>query len=442
MLAPMRWRAGVGVAAVGAALWAASCSGDNSSADAGPDAAADITMEYYVKDVGVPTAVLVDVAAGASHTCAVVAYGTRNATFCFGKDAALGAPKQGLLATTSTGTAPSPSFVQITTGPEASHTCAIDDAKGVWCWGDNTVGQCGIGNPSPTVDTPQGVLDFNIGPARATSLAVGKATTCTLRYPDDKLTCFGDNGTCEANFHHFDSVQNKEVCDTGLAAAQLGTDDGVVFKNLSILGAGSAHACGYGDPASAGAQALFCWGDNASLESGPAPAGVNAVAVVAASPPKKAVSLAGGAAHTCFVTDSPHELYCFGKNDQHQASPTSASATIDPSSMTPIPLPQSAIPLSVAAGPSETCVADITGQVWCFGASHGTNIDQVPAIKDVTKVVMGGAHACAIGHALSDAPGVPVSLFCWGDNTDGQAGQPPGGTVATPTVVAIPQTAP
>ncbi len=419
-----------------AALATAGCSGDSSSNDAGSDGGKDVVIDYSVPEVAPPTPVLMDIAAGASHTCVIVAYGAVNATFCFGKDGALGGTKQGILAIASNGNSPNPSLVQVASGPEAAHTCAIDDKHNVWCWGDNSLGQCAQGNPSVNVATPQGALDFNLGPARATNLALGKGSTCTLRYPDDKLTCSGDNTSCQSNLH------TAGPCDTGLAALQLGTDDGVVFQNLGILGSGSAHACGYGSPVPSGTSKLFCWGDNSYLESAPPPTGTTIVAVAATTPPTKVVSLAGGSAHTCFVTDPPHQLYCFGKNDQHQSDPTNASIMIDPSTIAPITLPQSAVPLTVAAGPSATCAVDVNGQIWCFGASHGTSIDAVTGVKDVTKVVMGGGHACALGHAPTDKPGVPVSLFCWGDNTDGQCGQTPGGTVATPTLVAIPQTAP
>ncbi len=414
----------------------ASCSGDNSASDGGGDAGKDVVIEYYVPDIPPPAPVLMDMAAGASHTCVVVAYGAANATFCFGKDGALGGTKQGILATAATGISPSPSIVTVASGPEAGHTCGIDDMHNVWCWGDDSLGQCAQGNPSGNVATPTGALDFNLGVARAYGIALGKGSTCSIRYPDSKLTCTGDNTLCQSNLHTGTS------CDPGLAALQNGTDDGVVFQNLTILGSGSAHVCGFGSPVQSGTNQLFCWGDNSSLQSGPAPTGVNATAVAATTPPTKVVSLAGGAAHTCFVTDPPHQLYCFGKNDQHQSSPTSASATIDPSTMTPITLPQSAVPLTVATGPSETCAIDVNGLIWCFGASHGTNIDAVAGVKDVIKVVMGGAHSCALGHTPTDKPGVPVSLRCWGDNTDGQCGQTPGAAITTPTVVSIPQSAP
>ena len=424
------------MAAGGALAAGASCSGDNNAGIDGGDGGKDVVIEYYVADVAPPTPAVMDITAGASHTCAVVAYGSQNATFCFGKDGALGAAKQGVLATAATGNSPSPSFVSVMSGPEAAHTCAIDDKHTVWCWGDNTLGQCAQGNPSANVATPQGALDFNLGPARATGIALGKGSTCSIRYPDLKLTCSGDNTLCQSNLH------TGQTCDPGLAAMQLGGDDGVVFQNLAMIGSGSGHACAYGSPVPSGTNQLFCWGDNASLQSGPGPAGVQVTAVAATTPPTKVISLAAGAAHTCFVTDPPHQLYCFGKNDQHQADPTSGSATIDPSGIAPITLPQSAVPLMVATGLNETCALDINGQIWCFGASHGTNIDAVSGVKDVTKVAMGGGHTCALGHSPTDKPGVPVSLFCWGDNTDGQAGQTAGGTVATPTAVAIPQTAP
>jgi hypothetical protein len=110
--------------------------------------------------------------------------------------------------------------------------------------------------------------------------------------------------------------------------------------------------------------------------------------------------------------------------------------------MAPIAIPSGDRAQLVAAGANQTCAIDVKGFVWCFGQGHGTNIDRVAGLKDVTQLAMGGGHACAIGHGSNDDYNAPRSLFCWGDNTNGQAGQTAGGTVATPTAVAIPATAP
>ena len=413
------------------------CGGNDTVIDGGSDAATDVTPEYFIKETAPPTPTLVDVTAGSQHTCTIVAYGTQHATYCFGADAALGGTKNGILAVASAGlaTSTSPNFVSVGSSHGATHTCAIDDQKQVFCWGDNTHAQCGTGTTSANVAIPTVALDFNTGIIKAASLALGSTSSCVVRSTGGKLACFGDNGKCQTD------MWDTGGCLSDATAAVDATDTDVVFKNVQMASLGAIHGCVAADPNAGGSPALFCFGDNASLESAPAGKAITAPAVKITTP-QKVVSLATGDAHTCFVTDSPHQLFCFGKNDQHQASPTSGAATIDPSAMTAITLPKSGLPNFVFARAAETCVVDTDGLMFCFGASHGTNIDQVAGVKDVGRVALGGAHTCIIGHTDSDAITAPGSLICWGDNTNGQAGQTSGATVATPTAVAIPGSAP
>lgn len=413
------------------------CGGDDSSAaDAGNDAPQDVApADVHVAETAPPTPQVLDVAAGAQHTCAIVVYGGQYVTYCFGADAAVGGTKQGVLAVASTGLGAAPAFVTIASSHGAGHTCGIASDKKVWCWGDDTLGQCGQGNPGPTVAAPSPALDFTLSVAKATAIAVGTSSSCMVRNQDGKLTCWGDNTKCQ------DDLWDGSGCSAGPSAAVVATDQDGVFKTPMLAGLGAAHGCVAADPAGGGASTLFCFGDNASLESGPSGKSITTPAAMIASP-RKVISIAAGDAHTCFITDSPHELHCFGKNDVGQASPASATSPIDPAGATLVALPGSALPLVVAARADETCVADVTGALFCFGQGHGTGIDVIAGVKDVGKIAMGAGHTCVIGHLPSAAVSDPGALICWGENTNGEAGQTAGTTVATPTAVAIPGAAP
>jgi alpha-tubulin suppressor-like RCC1 family protein len=423
---------------IGFAWVPASCSGDSTNVDAGPDVAAkDVAPDYYIPETTPPAPTIY----GAQHTCMIIDYNAQWVTYCFGLDAALGATKQGILATTATGTVgdagSSPGFLQLASSHGAGHTCAIDTQKQVWCWGDNTKGQCGVGNNTTTpITAPALVADFQFGIATGTLMGAGTQSTCIVREIDKKLECFGDNTSCEGDQY----LADAGGCSPSAFSATLTTDTTVVFQTMTLLSQANVHGCVAASPVPSGTPSLFCWGDNASLESGPAGKAITTPAANVAQ--ASVISVATGDAHTCYVTDSPHQLYCFGKNDVHQASPTATAATIDPTAAVPIALPQSKTALSVAARATETCVIDTDGLVWCFGNGHGTNIDQVMGVKDVAKVVLGQGHACAIGHTASNQITDPASVVCWGDNTNGQAGQTPGGTVSTPTAVVFPATAP
>jgi len=419
-------------------LLPASCSGGGTTADAGPDTGPpDVAYEYNVRDVPPPPPTVVDVAAGAQHTCMIVDYNGVYATYCFGIATAVGGAADGgtlVVASDGLGTM-HPALLSLTSSHGAGHTCGIDLMHQVWCWGDNTYGQCGQGASGNTITAPSLGLDSMLGFAEATYVSAGTRATCMARKKDGQLMCFGDNASCEMDLYSDAGCGQYATNATGT----LGTDDGVVFGTISTVGEGMIHGCVSGQAGDAGAAGLFCYGDNATLESGPAGKSITVPAAQISSSP--VASIGAGDTHTCFVT-AAHGLYCFGANDMHQASPTSTTNPIDPTTIQPITLPSSAIASTVAVRAAETCVVDTTGLLWCFGSSHGTNVDQVMGVKDVAKVVLGQGHTCVIGHLPSNSSGDPVAVLCWGDNTNGQCGQAAGGMITTPTAVTYPASAP
>jgi hypothetical protein len=415
-----------------------SCSGGGTTiADAGPDVIVDVVIEYYHAETAPPTPAILDIAAGAEHTCMLISYGQQDVTYCFGAAVALGGTAQGILAVASNSMTPSPSLLSLASSHGAGHTCGIDTMHQVWCWGDNTDGQCGQGNTNTPVTSPQLSLDadFGITQAEPGLVAAGTSTTCVVRPLDGKLECFGDNTSCDSDLY------DTNVCSQDPTTSTPTTDANVVFSKITAMTEGALHGCLAASPYPTGTASLFCFGDNSSLESGPTGKTITIPAANIA-PPTSIVSLSAGDSHTCFVTDSPHQLYCFGKNDMHQASPTLTTTPIDPTTIVPIVLPQSATPITVGVRTAESCVVDTSGNVWCFGNGHGTNIDQVMGVKDVGKMAVGGGHTCVVGHVPTDAITAPASVICWGDNTMGQAGQTAGGTITTPTEVMIPSSAP
>lgn len=437
-------------------LVVASCNGDNSNGDAGDGSTDVIISEPYVPDVAPAAPIITDLVAGAQHTCVLVDYNGRYVTYCFGKGTEIGGTAQGVLATPAADNDASPGFLTLASTYGAGHTCAIDHFKQVWCWGDNTLGQCGQGNMNTPVAAPAIATDVSFGVASASLLTTGSQTTCLVHILDNNFECFGDNSSCEADLY------DDSGCSLSPQSATPTTDNMVVFQKVAMLAEGKVHGClvgvaagttndggaldGGGDaaPKEGGSDAaalpgIYCYGDNTSLESAPAGTAVATPAVRVAQ--GNIVSLSAGDSYNCYTTLT-HGLYCFGKNDVHQSSPTSTATTIDPTAAVPITLPSSAIAQSVVVRSNESCVIDINGLVWCFGNGHGTNIDQLQGVKDVQKLALGASHQCVLGHLTAAKPTDPVGVICWGTNTAGQAGQTPGTTVATPTAVLLPPSAP
>ncbi len=103
------------------------------------------------------------------------------------------------------------------------------------------------------------------------------------------------------------------------------------------------------------------------------------------------------------------------------------------------------MPVSIAAGQSNTCAVTSTGHVRCWGANSASQLGrgQDPTLQKsnvpltvlripsgAKAVTLGGSHACAIVGSL---------LACWGANSFGQLGT--GGTDAAPLPVVVPVSA-
>jgi alpha-tubulin suppressor-like RCC1 family protein len=166
------------------------CWGDNASYQLGTNTEDPFDMlgEVLGPDGAVSLGSASELALGAAHTCAIV--GT--ATYCWGANnyGQLGASGVSGISMTPVEVTTAASFAHIAAG--TNNTCAIDQAGGVWCWGDNERGQAGQGSGSgvmpTTVDQPTQVPAI----ANATMIAVGDLHACAA-LADGDIMCWGDN---------------------------------------------------------------------------------------------------------------------------------------------------------------------------------------------------------------------------------------------------------
>jgi alpha-tubulin suppressor-like RCC1 family protein len=126
------------------------------------------------------------------------------------------------------------------------------------------------------------------------------------------------------------------------------------------------------------------------------------------------------------VLTTLEEVWCWGDNSQDQIGPTSPATPGDP-----VPFELSAV-AEIGAGDLHTCMSDWSGGFHCLGANtegqlgDGTTSPSdtpreverpadLPVEDDLIGVAVGPRHTCAVS--------TMGSVYCWGDNGFGQAGQ-------------------
>jgi Regulator of chromosome condensation (RCC1) repeat len=239
------------------------CWGSNGSGQLGDGSTTDSTIPVGV--AGLEEGVTA-VAAGGSHTCALTNGG---GVWCWGYN-----EYQQL----GTGSATSSSIPLPVSGLSSGaiaivtsdlHSCALMGVGGVKCWGYGPSGGLGTGVPG---DVP-GLADT------ARAIAATYEQTCALT-TDGKVLCWGGfDGTGAVDVFYYLDVRFQsisggfgQICalttdEIVMCWAGLDSSDPVVVEGLiggtTAIAAGGAHAC-----ALTRSSAVMCWGDNWSGQLG------------------------------------------------------------------------------------------------------------------------------------------------------------------------------
>jgi hypothetical protein len=272
------------------------------------------------------------------------------------------------------------------------HTCAIRAGE-LSCWGDNAVGQLGLGDRDPRASPARvgGADDW-------VEVSAGQGFGCGLDQRG-RVWCWGQN-------------------DRG----QLGQGDDVVrdaptpvplILAADLVRASFSHAC-----AILGIGSLYCWGANGrgQLGRGNLSDGFSVPEQVGAQIDWFDVCV--GESHTCGLR-ADGELWCWGD--------AAAAQLGAPASADPVTTPRRAQPArrfaSLVCGASHTCAQDAQGELSCWGENDsGRLVAQSPALIEApARVSLGGVSAfgtrgrshCAVATGLG---------YCWGANEAGQLG--------------------
>lgn len=354
----------------------------------------------------------VETATGASHSCALFADGTVR---CWG----LGSSGQlGYASTSNIGDdenvgSAGPvdlggrSAVEIATG--ASHTCALLDDGAVRCWGLGSSGQLGYGNTVNVGDDelPSTGEPIALGGLNALAITAGGDHTCAV-LATGIVRCWGSNGSGQLGYANTTTIGDNESpaaagpvalggSATAISAGQSHTCATLSDGTSRCWGSGASGRLGYGN--------TFAIGDNEN----PSLAG-------AVSLGRSAAVVSAGGSHSCAPLDNG-TVRCWGLAASGQlgyASTTDIGDTELPSTAGPVNLGSGRSGLAVSTGKSHTCAVLENGTLRCWGLSSSGQLgygntttigdNETPAFvgpvdvgtRSVVDVSTGDEHTCAL----------------------------------------------
>jgi cysteine-rich repeat protein len=370
----------------------------------------------------------VQVAAGARHTCALLTTGDVR---CWGAgvDGRLGAGS-----TTTIGDDELPSSVsivklsgsptRIVAGP--THTCVLQTDGDVKCWGTGAGGRLGYGNTANIGDNELPADAGNVFAMGAvTQVSIGEFHTCVIG-DAHQVRCWGNNGDGELGYGNTATIGDDE-----LASAGGDVDVGGPVVQLAL---GSAYSCALLE-----GGAVRCWGLGARLGYG------NAETIGDDETPASAgdldlggpaIQIVAGAVHTCAILVGGR-LRCWGDNSFGQLGYGNTETIGDDETPASAGDVDAGGPVAeVAIGFNHTCARLTTGAVrcWGFGGDAFSNNgvlgrgvfgsigdDELPGSIAPVDVGATAGHVAA-ANTTSCVVTTAGKVRCWGRALDGKLG--------------------
>ena len=275
------------------------------------------------------------------------------------------------------------------------HTCALTDAGGVKCWGNNMDGELGDGTYTQSND-PVNVINLT---SNVIQVSAGYQHTCVVT-DSGGVKCWGAN--------YYGQLGDDTTNGRNVPGDVVNLGDGVVQ-----VSAGGTHTC-----AVTASGTVKCWGSNFAGELGNNDTN-NSGVPVDVSGLNGVIQVSAGSSHTCALIDDG-TVKCWGSNFYGQLGnndTNNSSVPVDVSGLNGV--------IQVSAGEKHTCAVLDSGIVKCWGDNeygqlgnssiNNSNIPvEVVGLIGVVQVSAGGFHTCAITNS--------GSVKCWGDNWAGQLG--------------------
>jgi alpha-tubulin suppressor-like RCC1 family protein len=375
---------------------------------------APCTWECVAGEWQIQSCDIVDVSISGNHGCAVTEAG---GVYCWGNNAyrQLGQATGNSYATPVLVPGIS-NATQVASGGHdqfGGHTCVITTGNTVYCWGQGPV----LGNdPSPGVSLS--VPTQVSGLTDVVSISAGHSHTCVAR-TGGTVHCWGNN------------FQGK--LGNGQSTQSLVPVQAVGITNAVRVAVNWQTSC-----ATTTDNHAYCWGAGTSGQLGNG-ADSNSNVPVLVSSLSTAASVAPAYQHTCAVTTTGTGK-CWGYNFAGWLG----DGTTDPSSV-PVDVDNLTGAASVAAGEFHVCVVTSGGKVLCWGRNGegqlgNANVgDTNPGPGSTFPVeAMGISNATAVSAAADSTCALTATgrVFCWGAGGYGQLGNGLGTDTNVPIEVA------
>jgi alpha-tubulin suppressor-like RCC1 family protein len=316
------------------------------------------------------------------------------------------------------------------------HTCAVTTTGKAYCWGSNANGQLGMGtsggqqfSPVP-VDTTTGLTDTNVA-----QISAGNDYTCAVTTAG-RAYCWGTEPLGQLGNGSGTSADQA-------SPSAVDTTTGLTSTNVASISTsqGGSTTC-----AVTTAGRAYCWGDDGSGQLGNgattgtqvSPSAVDTTTGLTTT--NVARVSAGGTSHTCALTTAGR-AYCWGFDFYGQVgngSGTNANQ-VSPSAVDTTTGLTTTNVSSIAASAYATCAATTAGRAYCWGtdsngeAGNGSGITgaQVSpsAVDTTTGLTATNVASLGVGNDETCAVTTTGQAYCWGSDFSGKLGNG-GGTAA------------
>ena len=330
--------------------------------------------------------------------------------------------------------------VLVTVGEE--HTCVIDEGD-VYCWGDNSYGQLGLGDDEDRGDDAGEMGDslppVDLGAGRtATAISAGGYHTCAL-LDDGSVKCWGSNDDGGLGLGD-DEDRGDGAGEMGDSLPPVDLGEG---RTAVAVSTGYEFTCALLDDGS-----VKCWGYNSDGQLGlgdDEDRGDDAGEMGDSLPPvdlgagRTATAISAGRYHTCALLDDG-SVKCWGNNDDGGLGLGDTDSRGDDAgemgdALPSIDLGEGRTAVAVSTGYEFTCALLDDGSVKCWGYNSygqlglgddedrgddaGEMGDSLPPVdlgegRTAVAVSTGYEFTCAL---LDDG-----SVKCWGNNGSGALG--------------------